>query len=304
MRAALCIETIGEAVRKCGASHYPLYASAANFLAGSWEFFSDRFKLLYFSFFELILTAGLILKITFTPAQAANIPLVLLFSFVQIYLIYLLIKILIVRNGKDKRRHEIEFPLKNGSYLVTDGGDSRVSRIMNYHYHSPVHKRNKTNLSMIFATDVVKTGNGGARFLPKQNEQYAIFNENLYSPMEGEVIKVVNDIEDNIPFIGKYPYNTGNTVVVRGGKYYFLLGHLRQGSITVKEDEHVKRGDLLGRVGNSGYSERPHLHMQLIESESENYWSGKGVCIQYRGRNLYKNRRIRCPDTFSNAAFL
>jgi murein DD-endopeptidase MepM/ murein hydrolase activator NlpD len=110
--------------------------------------------------------------------------------------------------------------------------------------------------------------------------------------MEGEVVKVENSLTDNEPYIGQYLYNTGNTVVIRNGKYYLLLGHLMKDSIKVKEGEKVKRKTLIGHVGNSGYSERPHLHMQLIKSESENYWLGEGICIKYKDRNLYKNRII------------
>ena len=49
---------------------------------------------------------------------------------------------------------------------------------------------------------------------------------------------------------------------------------------------------LIGAAGNSGWTERPHLHMQLIQSESTNYWSDKGLCIRYGNKKLYKNRLI------------
>ena len=110
--------------------------------------------------------------------------------------------------------------------------------------------------------------------------------------MDGKIIKVENTIDDNVPFIGTYPYNTGNTVVIKNANYYFLLGHLKKGSITVSNGKIVKAGDLIGQIGNSGYSERPHLHMQLIESDSENFWLGKGICIRVNGKNLFKNRVV------------
>jgi murein DD-endopeptidase MepM/ murein hydrolase activator NlpD len=123
--------------------------------------------------------------------------------------------------------------------------------------------------------------------------EYPIYNENVYSPIDGEVVKVENNINDNEPFIGKYPYNTGNTVVIRNNNYYFLLGHLKKGSIMVKEGQIVERNKLIGQVGNSGFSERPHLHMQLIHCASDNYWFGNGISIQYEGKNIYKNRIIK-----------
>jgi murein DD-endopeptidase MepM/ murein hydrolase activator NlpD len=47
-----------------------------------------------------------------------------------------------------------------------------------------------------------------------------------------------------------------------GGEYadYF---HLQQGSVTVRTGEAVVRGQLLGRVGNSGASGSPHLHFEI-----------------------------------------
>jgi murein DD-endopeptidase MepM/ murein hydrolase activator NlpD len=107
------------------------------------------------------------------------------------------------------------------------------------------------------------------------------------------VVRVVNDIEDNIPYSGNYQYNTGNTVVIKNGDYYLLAGHLKKGSITVIPVDTVKAKDNLGESGNSGMSERPHLHMQLIRCDGYDYLKGPGISMQFRGRNFYKNRLIR-----------
>ena len=163
---------------------------------------------------------------------------------------------------------------------------------MNYHFYSPVHKKNKTNRSMQFAVDVVKLNNDPSSLLPLINEDYLIFDEPVYAPMEGIVLKVVNNIPDNGPFSGNYPYNTGNTVVIKNNDFYFLLGHLKMGSILVKEGDFMHQNDFIGKAGNSGMSERPHLHMQLMKSDTDNYWKGTGISIQYEGKNLYKNRLI------------
>lgn len=145
---------------------------------------------------------------------------------------------------------------------------------------------------MLFATDIVKIKNSGSNYLPPQNDDYPIFGEKVFSPMDGIVVKVENNIEDNIPYSGHYPYNTGNTIVIQQGNNYFLLGHLKKDSIKVKEGDKIAANDLVAVAGNSGYSERPHLHMQLINSTTENYWMGKGISIQFKKKNLYKNRVI------------
>ena len=64
-------------------------------------------------------------------------------------------------------------------------------------------------------------------------------------------------------------------------------------SIVVKEGDKVRANDLIGSAGNSGWTERPHLHMQLINSDSENYWKGIGVSVRFKDMNLYKNRLVK-----------
>ena len=262
------------------------------YLSGYWEFFGFRFRTIYTVSCELVIIAEFIWKINYPPMNfnlLVNSSLIIF----QIFLIFQLIKILIVMYERGQKPFEIEFPLKKGLYLITDGGNSKISRLMNYHYYSTIHKKNKTNLSMLYATDIVKLSEDFKRFLPIKNNEYSIFGENIYSPMDGIVFKVVDGIEDNKPFSGKYPYNTGNTIVIKNKNQYLLLGHLKKGSVRVKEGDYIQKNNLIGKIGNSGWTERPHLHMQLIESENENYWKGVGICMKFRNKNLYKNRKIK-----------
>jgi hypothetical protein len=265
------------------------------FLAGYWEFFGLRFKMIFCGIIELMIWVAFFRKLFYAAPETSNLFLCLIFTITGIFLGWILVKILMVINSKDRSAVELNFPFREGSYLVTDGGNSRISRFMNYHFYSRVHKKKKTNLSMLFAVDIVKLEKGKPGFLPLKNDSYPVFGEKVYSPMEGVVVKSENNIPDNEPFSGNYPYNTGNTVVIRQGNMYLLLGHLMQGSIVVKEGDQVHAREPIGAAGNSGWTERPHLHMQLIKSDSENYWFGEGISILYKKRNLYKNRLIKMP---------
>ena len=61
----------------------------------------------------------------------------------------------------------------------------------------------------------------------------------------------------------------GNHVIVDlGGGHFALWAHLRPGSLRVKVGDHVKRGQVLGLVGNSGNSSEPHLHFQVMDGPS------------------------------------
>jgi hypothetical protein len=248
-----------------------------------------RTRVYYFILIEFLIAVSIFLS---RGKTSVSFPILSILSITEILIIFMLIKIFIVILKKDKYSVEIFFPLKEGTFLITDGGNSKISRLMNYHYHSRMHKLKGTNQSMKYATDIVRIDQPLPSFLPVENQCYPIFENPVYSPITGEIFKVVNDIEDNTPFIGKYPYNTGNTVVIRDGDLFFLIGHLRRGSITCNVGDKVVKGEIIAKAGNSGYSERPHIHMQLIRSGSENYWSGTGVNMTFRHRNLYKNRVI------------
>jgi hypothetical protein len=280
-------------------TNYPFFALgivqtllAILYFAGYWEFFGLRFKKVFCGLSELIILFVFFWKFSSGSGGELNVFIVFILSMIQLYLLIELVLIIRVINERKKSAIEIEFPFKQGNYLVTDGGNSRMSRLMNYHYYSAIHKRNKTSNSMLYATDIVKISGSKSGFLPHANENYHIFNDTIYSPISGIVVRVINGIPDNQPFSGNYPYNTGNTVVIRKDNLYCLLGHLKKDSIVVKEGDVVKSKDLIGSAGNSGWTERPHLHMQLIQSNSDNYWSGQGVGICYRKKVLYKNRVV------------
>ena len=261
------------------------------FFTGYWEFFGIKFKWVYTIFMTIAIFSMFVWKLNGYLLDMNSLTFIIL-SIILAFLILQLLKILIVIFEKGKSYFEIEFPLKNGRFLITDGGNSKISRLMNYHYYSKIHKKNKTNRSMLYATDLVKLSNTTKSLLPIHNEDYPIYNDTVYSPMDGIIFKIVNGISDNKPFSGNYPYNSGNTIVIKNNNYYFLLGHLKFNSIEVNEGEKIKRGQKIAKIGNSGWTERPHLHMQLINSENENYWYGTGVSLKYKNRNLYKNRII------------
>lgn len=262
------------------------------YFTGYWEFFGLKFRILYFILIEFVLFLLTIHRITLPVNTSAGWAGLSIFMVVELYLIFELFKILTVISKKEQNSLEITFPLKEGRFLITDGGNSKTSRLMNYHYYSKVHKRKGTNFSMKFATDIVRIDPPLRTFLPPENRDYPIFENPVYSPVSGTVFKVTNDIEDNMPYAGNYPYNTGNTILLKDGDLFLLIGHLKKGSIMVSEGESVEQGKMIAKAGNSGFTERPHIHMQLMRSESDDYWFGMGVSMTYRRRNLFKNRII------------
>jgi len=61
----------------------------------------------------------------------------------------------------------------------------------------------------------------------------------------------------------------GNYIILDLGHSRFALyAHLQPGTLRVKLGDHVKAGQVLARLGNSGNSDAPHLHFQLTDGNS------------------------------------
>jgi hypothetical protein len=57
----------------------------------------------------------------------------------------------------------------------------------------------------------------------------------------------------------------GNYVIIDAGGFYVFLAHMRLGSVRLEVDDEIQAGQLLGEVGNSGFTLEPHLHIQLFD---------------------------------------
>ena len=82
----------------------------------------------------------------------------------------------------------------------------------------------------------------------------------------------------------------GNYVVLKKTDgLYAALVHLQCGSLTVSAGQHVKKGDVLGKVGHSGNSTAPHLHFQLMDSIDLR--SAKGIPCGFDKYEVFENNR-------------
>lgn len=270
-------------------------AAAGSFIfflywTGSWETLNIYpryiFELLYYV---------LALAITLLPSvPAVNVPHAIFALIVTIVFGYLSFRV-ICAIRKPQHTLNLQFPFRGGVYLITDGGDGAQSSWMNYHYKAGIHQGAQTHRSMRYATDIVKLNRWGFSYrrllIPKINEEFEIYEEPVYSPCQGVVVEIVDGIDDNRPFSRDYPYNVGNHIVFRGeGDVYIIMGHLKAGTLKVKPGMSIEAGTLLGLIGSSGLSPRPHIHMQAVRAENGDYWAGQGIPMVFEGKFPYKNR--------------
>jgi murein DD-endopeptidase MepM/ murein hydrolase activator NlpD len=69
---------------------------------------------------------------------------------------------------------------------------------------------------------------------------------------------------DGVVASTRYQSGLGNTIIVdHGNGIQTVYGHLSQ--FKIKEGQKVRRGELIGMVGNTGYSTGPHLHYEVVK---------------------------------------
>lgn len=144
----------------------------------------------------------------------------------------------------------LAFPLKNGTFLITQSGRSLIFG----RHTSPTEK---------YALDIVRfpTLKSFFKFRQTNLEADITYNIPVYSPCSGSVKKIRDGIADQPIGIKNSVEKEGNLVVIACDNFDVTLAHFKKNSIAVQEGDGVTLGEEIGRVGNSGNSDGPHLHL-------------------------------------------
>src|SRR5690625_90691 len=251
------------------------------FLAGNWSWISYYIRFLWIPL--------LIIAIVISRKKMRDLPFRVKFStnqhisvgmYVFLIIIFGLYNIFVISSYTvDEETIELEFPLKDGTYYVGQGGNH--AQMNHHHLHAPQK----------FALDIVKLNQYGARavgFNPENLNKYEIFGAKLYSPCNGDVIEARNNMPDLTPPHSNPDLPEGNYVALAcdGIDAIVYLAHMQENSVAVEEDTSVQAGALIGIVGNSDNTTEPHLH---IHAEKD----GEGVPILFNGRFLVRNSLVR-----------
>ncbi len=178
---------------------------------------------------------------------------------------------------------ELHFPLRGGIYAVAQGGNHVL---LNHHHLSPAQR---------YALDIVKLNRAGMRargFFPEDPAHYATWEEPVFAPCTGQVIYVRDGLPDRRPSLSTRDtvHPAGNHVIIACEPLHVILAHFREGSIRVRQGDSVTPWTYLGRVGNSGNTTEPHLHIHAVHSGT-----GQGIPLQFGGRFLVRNDLVRTP---------
>ncbi|WP_158538644.1 M23 family metallopeptidase [Chitinophaga skermanii] len=254
------------------------------YLYGTWVYLSIYAK--YVFGIVYVLQAGLALwrMKKEPPRLPTNIFVVFARLFLTAIFVVLIVLYFTGTTGKPDTV-ELRFPFKPGNYFVLQGGKGLPTNLFHFSLRGA-----------IYAMDIVKLDNDGRRankIFSKKLDDYIIFNDTIYSPCEGVITRAVSENPDNIPpNMNRGPKNT-NMVVIETTTYNVFMGHIRQDCVFVKEGDHVKEGDPIGCVGNSGFSTEPHLHIQVHQKEGGQPWyRGKPLYIHFDGKGYLLNEVI------------
>ena len=184
-------------------------------------------------------------------------------------------------------------PLKGGTYYVVNGG---YSLLINPHMKTLWRGSLSGYRGQSYALDLVRIDRFGLRaegLWPEDLRRYDIFGEPVYAPCAGAVVQIEAQLPDRKPSEPDPRHPAGNFVRLECGEADVVLAHLMQSSLTVVAGQTVQTGQLIGRVGNSGLSMEPHLHLHAQQrGPKHNFLAGEPLPIRVDGRILVRNSRF------------
>jgi hypothetical protein len=175
-----------------------------------------------------------------------------------------------------EQKTDLHFPLR-GTWWAIQGSD-----------WSDRHKQEV--YSQTYAIDFVRLGPENRFFsgTGMMLEEHYSWGQPVYATAGGKVAAVTFDMPDLPP--GALPDQRifrndprrllGNAVAIShaNGEFSFY-GCLQQASLEVNEGQLIRRGALIGRIGNSGMSPGPHLHFHLAEGPHP--FIDRGLPVQF-----------------------
>jgi peptidase M23-like protein len=164
-------------------------------------------------------------------------------------------------------------PPLRGENWVAGNGPSNTSQ----HRRAFIPIDGRAYISQRFAIDWVESNPDGKTYQgdSTNNKNYRAYGTEIHAVADGVVTQTKDGIPQNIP--NKPPVVPitletigGNHVIMEiGNGLYAFYAHMQPGSIRVKVGDNVRRGQVLGLLGNSGNSTEPHLHFHICNANSE-----------------------------------
>lgn len=196
---------------------------------------------------------------------------------------------IVVKPKKYEQKVQLSLPLK-GKLAILDGNDfyshhRRVAISMLREFTNGIFQSNFNRYGLDFS---ILGDDGNLREMSEDEKdknydfhftdvkKFYTNEASVYAPADGEIVEVVNDLEDLYETTfdvdaalanNKIKELAGNYIVIKHNENeYSHLNHLLKGSCMVKRGDIVKRDQEIAKVGFSGASTiYSHLHYQLLD---------------------------------------
>ncbi len=160
-----------------------------------------------------------------------------------------------------------------GDDWVAANGPSNASQ----HRRAFIPLDGRAYISQRFAIDWVELNPDGKTFQgdSADNKNYRACGAEIHAVADGVVTHTKDGIPQNIPNqppVVPITLDTvgGNHVIVEiGNREFAFYAHMQPGSVRVRVGDKVRRGQVLGLLGNSGNSSEPHLHFHICNANAE-----------------------------------
>jgi peptidase M23-like protein len=179
-------------------------------------------------------------------------------------------------------------PLRGGDWLAANGPSND-----SIHRRALLVVNGTPRIAQRLAIDWIKLGPGGlpAHDDASRNENWNGYGEEVLAVADGTVVATKDGIPENVPMTEKraVPITIdtlgGNLVVLNiGNGRYATFAHLVPKSLRVSVGAKVRRGQVLGLLGNSGNSDAPHLHFHITDGRSP--FGSEGVPYVFESMQL------------------
>ena len=197
-------------------------------------------------------------------------------------------------NGRSAQADAVELarPLEAGSYLVVSGGHELA---INAHLMTLAPEFGDY-LGQSYGVDIIAVDGLGLRadgIAPEDPKAYFVYGREILAPCAGTVAGVVDGLPDMPAGQRDRAHMAGNHVILDCGGVHVVLAHMAPASVTVSEGEAVAVAHPLGRVGNSGNTDEPHLHIHAQTPGSPGTpLNGQPIPISVEGRTLLRNEVV------------
>jgi murein DD-endopeptidase MepM/ murein hydrolase activator NlpD len=183
-----------------------------------------------------------------------------------------------------------------------------------------LHSHHRWAVPQEFAHDFMRLGADGLSYSGegKSFTDYYAYGQPVLAAADGQVVAVLDGEQEDVGLLQQpgEPLQTyvqriverqnqqltrgargiiGNHIVIRHGDEYSFYAHLKPGSLRVKVEDTVTRGQPIAAVGSSGSSTEPHLHFHVCDGPD--VMACAGIPAKFENVEIYGALTVRQPQS-------